>query len=237
MQICDALGVGRGITSVIGAGGKSTLLQVLVQELSGSRVLTTTTRMLPIAGIELLLDPSEEALRHALAARGAVCVGSPTSEAFGGVTKLAAPGLPLQTIAGLADHVLVEADGSRRLPLKAHADHEPVVPDGSQRTILILGASGLGRPAGEVVHRAGPFCALAHCGEKDMATPQRVARALAAERAVGRARADVIVVNQVDDAHGERATLARELAAELRALGDQTPLYAGSILHRRLERL
>ena len=70
-----------------------------------------------------------------------------------------------------------------------------------------------------------------------MATPQRVARALAAERAVGRARADVIVVNQVDDAHGERATLARELAAELRALGDQTPLYAGSILHRRLERL
>ena len=99
MQICDALGVGRGITSVIGAGGKSTLLQVLVQELSGSRVLTTTTRMLPIAGIELLLDPSEEALRHALAARGAVCVGSPTSEAFGGVTKLAAPDLPLQTIA------------------------------------------------------------------------------------------------------------------------------------------
>lgn len=45
----------------------------------------------------------------------------------------------------LADYTLVEADGSKGLPLKAHAPHEPVIPPQSNQTILVLGAEGLGR--------------------------------------------------------------------------------------------
>ena len=33
MQFCEALGLGRGITSIIGSGGKSSLLDRLAEEL------------------------------------------------------------------------------------------------------------------------------------------------------------------------------------------------------------
>lgn len=35
--------------------------------------------------------------------------------------KLTAPRLPMEMLAALADYMLVEADGSRQMPLKAHA--------------------------------------------------------------------------------------------------------------------
>ena len=56
--------------------------------------------------------------------------------------------------------MIVEADGAKRLPLKAHAAHEPVIPPEANQTILVVGASGFGRPMCETVHRA-PLAAQA----------------------------------------------------------------------------
>ncbi|MFR3878481.1 MAG: hypothetical protein ACLTYW_10430 [Collinsella sp.] len=42
--------------------------------------------------------------------------------------KLSAPAEPLNELAQRFDYVLAEADGSKRLPLKAHAAWEPVIP-------------------------------------------------------------------------------------------------------------
>lgn len=48
MKVCAALGVRPGVTSVIGGGGKSTLLEVLALELApASVILCTTTHMFP----------------------------------------------------------------------------------------------------------------------------------------------------------------------------------------------
>ena len=52
-----------------------------------------------------------------------VCVGSASESG-----KFSAPELTFRTLCALADYVIVEADGSKRLPLKAHAAHEPVIP-------------------------------------------------------------------------------------------------------------
>jgi xanthine dehydrogenase accessory factor len=52
-----------------------------------------------------------------------------------------------------ADVVLVEADGSRRMPLKYPAAHEPVIPANADEIVLCVGLSALGRPAREVCHR------------------------------------------------------------------------------------
>lgn len=80
--------------------------------------------------------------------------------------KLAAPQLlSIGDLCTLADYVLVEADGSRRLPLKAHASWEPQIPEESMRTILVAGASGLGRPIREVVHRPELFVQLLQDGK------------------------------------------------------------------------
>lgn len=219
MNLVDALGITRGVAAVVGSGGKTTLLAALAEELAdaGATVaLTTTTHILPFAGVRTL-DGSDAgevaaALADAPAGKRVVCAASPTAG-----EKLAAPACGVDALARAADYVLVEADGSRRLPLKAHEAWEPVVPEGAGRVILVVGASGFGRPVAEVAHRPERFCALAGCAAGDVATPALVARVIAAE-----GLADVVVVNQAEAP--EALLAARELADAL-----DVPVLAGSI--------
>ena len=71
--------------------------------------------------------------------------------------KLSPFPLPFSTLEQMADYVLVEADGSKRLPGKAHGRNEPEIPKESQRTILVFGASALHKPISEVIHRVEIF--------------------------------------------------------------------------------
>lgn len=212
MALAETLGVRPGVTSVIGSGGKTSLLAALARELPGTVVLTTTTHILPFPNVPLVTSADADNVRTALAGSRVVCVGS-QAEKNG---KLVTPELGIDALASLADHVLVEADGARRLPLKAHAPWEPVIPSCSGRTILVLGASGLGHPMREKVHRPERFCELAGCAPDDPATPELVARAANAE-----ALADVALVNQADVA----PDAARDLAALL-----AIPAFVGSVL-------
>ena len=211
MALAETLGVRPGVTSVIGSGGKTSLLAALARELPGTVVLTTTTHILPFADVPLVTSADADDVRAALAESRVVCVGS-QAEKDG---KLVTPSLGIDALTSLADYVLVEADGARRLPLKAHAPWEPVIPVCSNRTILVLGASGLGHPVREKVHRPEIFCELVGCAPDDPATPELVARAANAE-----APADVALVNQADVA----ADAARELAALL-----AIPAFMGSL--------
>ncbi len=211
VTLAAALGVRPGVTSVIGSGGKTSLLAALARELSGTVVLATTTHILPFEGMPLLVSPTASDVRAALSESRVICVGS-RDEKNG---KLVMPSLGIDALASLADYVLVEADGARRLPLKAHAPWEPVIPARSNRTILVLGASGLGHPVSEKVHRPELFCQLAGCAPGDPATPELVARAANAE-----ALADVALVNQADVAYESACDLAALLAI---------PAFVGSI--------
>ena len=211
MGFAEALGVRSGVTSVIGSGGKTSLLAALARELPGTVILTTTTHILPFAGVPLVTSADADDVRAALAGSRVICVGS-QAEKNG---KLVTPELGIDALASLADHVLVEADGARRLPLKAHAAWEPVIPACSDRTILVLGASGLDRPVREAVHRPELFCELSGCLPDDPATPELVARAANAE-----ALADVALVNQAD--------VAPERSRDLAALLD-VPAVTGSL--------
>ena len=60
----------------------------------------------------------------------------------------------------MADYIFAEADGSKHLPLKAHAAHEPVIPPEANQTILVLGASGFGKPIAAAAHRPALYCLL-----------------------------------------------------------------------------
>lgn len=221
MKLQDALGIPRGITSVIGGGGKTTLLSVLARELAcvGATVaLTTSTHFLPFEGMPALSGPGE----WDTAASPIACFASPTEEG-----KLTVPVCGIPALAEAADYVLVEADGSKRLPLKAHADWEPAVPAGSKRCVLVLGGSGFGRPVREAVHRPELFCELAGCESDADATPKLVAAAIAAETASGRIAPDVVVVNQAEDPRVADAACA--FAGTLHAHGVGAPVLAGSI--------
>ena len=216
VALAEALGVRPGVTSVIGSGGKTSLLAALAHELPGTVVLTTTTHVLPFEDMPLLVSPTAADVRAALAESRVICVGS-QAEKDG---KLVAPSLGIDALVTLTEYVLVEADGARRLPLKAHAPWEPVIPACSNHAILVLGASGPGHPVRDVVHRPELFCELTGCAPDSTATPELVARAANAE-----GLADVALVNQADVA----ADAARELAALLAIPAFMGSLCTGSI--------
>lgn len=113
---------------------------------------------------------------------------------------------PWAELIALADYVLLEADGSKRLPLKAHLPHEPVIPAEANQVIAVLGLSGLGQPIQEAAHRPEIYARLAGCTVEDIATPARAAAVLQAEGGFTR-----LVLNQAED----REKAGREIAARL----------------------
>ena len=94
--------------------------------------------------------------------------------------------------------MLAEADGSKRLPLKAHAAWEPVIPAATADVVWVVGASGLGKPVAEVAHRPELFCERCGCELTDIATPERVAMVLNAELRMLNLNNARIMLNQVD---------------------------------------
>ena len=56
------------------------------------------------------------------------------------------------------DYMLVEADGSAGHPVKAHAEHEPVIPASVTKVVAMLGLEALGKQMGqETVFRVDLF--------------------------------------------------------------------------------
>jgi probable selenium-dependent hydroxylase accessory protein YqeC len=161
MTLLSTLGIARGdVVSIVGAGGKTTLVYRLADEAwrSGMRVLvTTTTHMgtLPeaVTGpvfVEAEADPLpglDDALRRD--GRATLLGRRLRTDKLEGV----APGR-VDRLAAHADLVLVEADGARGRSLKLPADHEPVIPSSSTLVIVLAALDVLGAPLTERhVHR------------------------------------------------------------------------------------
>ena len=214
MELWELLGIRPGVTALIGGGGKTTAMYTLARELAakGAVICTTTTHIFPPEHLPVLNSASEEALSAALSTHRCVCLGT-LSE--GG--KLTVPTLPIEALALQADYVLVEADGSKRLPVKAHLSHEPAVPSGAGLTVTLAGASGFGRPIREAVHRWERFCQLTGASPEELVTAENLSVSLNAE-----GLGDIIFVNQAETPSAMAA--ARRLAAL-----SSRPVYAGSL--------
>lgn len=212
MRLATLLEIKPGITAVIGSGGKTTLLRVLGEELAKehSVLLCTSTKIRPFSDMPCAYHMSElEELRkqHRL-----LCAGTPLDNG-----KLTALECSMAELAARFDYVLVEADGAARLPLKAHASHEPVIPPEANQTICVVGASGFGRPICEVVHRPAIYATLANVQETADATVETEAAVLKTEHLHDR-----IYVNQVDGL--SELVDAKAIAALL-----DCPVLAGSL--------
>lgn len=136
------------VISIVGSGGKTTLLYGLAREFArlGKRVAVTTTTH--------IFRPSDSDLpvftngMPPLSPGCIAVVGTPAGE------KLACPPTPLlDQLARSADVLLIEADGSRRLPAKFPRSGEPVLIPQTDQVLLVAGLSALGRPVHEVCHR------------------------------------------------------------------------------------
>ena len=230
----NILGIQRGITSVIGSGGKTSLLSLLSLELSrrGSVILTTSTHILPFSHCNNVIfdNISEESkMRTNAEAEGEIlalwdkkknpilCLGTIAEQG-----KLSPPPISFSTMQNMADYVLVEADGSKRLPGKAHGTQEPQIPKESQRCILVFGASALHQPISKVIHRAEIFQNFftPPLAPETILTKEILASALQRENL-----GDLLFINQLD-------CLNKKEAAELLLYLQQKlhkPVYGGSL--------
>lgn len=157
------------IISVVGAGGKTTLIYRLAEELKikGLRVLITTTTKMYVpkrrfisweSGIDEEEDKGkqenakrmEEKIRGKLHEEGIVVVGRTLNgeEKFTEISEEVRSILPR-----LCDVLLVEADGSRQKPVKVPAEHEPVLFPASDLVIGVLGMNSVGQRILEAAHR------------------------------------------------------------------------------------
>ena len=155
------MGLGeRELVSIYGAGGKTSLLLRLAEELSQENkkvILTTTTRIfLPPefpAVITTDLDEARKKLQSFLRRKNVVVLGSALLPG-GKIKGIEASWAGKLFAEEIAPYILVEADGAARRPIKGYAPHEPVIAPSSTVIVPVLGADALGLPVeAEYVHR------------------------------------------------------------------------------------
>ncbi len=160
MKLSDALDVRAGdVVVFVGAGGKTSAMFRLAAELSeqGLRVLTTTTTRIALDELRLATQHIgfghgmflPETLPDQLAQHRHVFVFTkiePDNKVRGVRPSWLDENLAQ---APFLDVLAVEADGSRRLPLKAPLPHEPAMPGSATIVVPVVGLDVLGQPLDE----------------------------------------------------------------------------------------
>ncbi len=189
MKLHGALGISGGdVVAFAGAGGKSAAILQVARELTeaGMTVLTVPTTKMFMGEVERLgpLVTSEDPRELVAGVKAALFDGSDSVVAGRArISKNRIDGVDPDTVgdlAPLADVILVEADGSRRRPIKGTAPHEPVIPASSTLAVAVGNVSALGSPVDEDhVHRPAVFSELTGVSPGQSITARAFARALA----------------------------------------------------------
>lgn len=142
---------GPYVAALNGAGGKTSLIRCLAWEAveRGLKVLVTTTTHMAEPSRLGVFSGRPEDVKAMLERESAAVAGRRTGN---GKIAFADWGF-YEAVCPFADLVLVESDGSRRLPLKVPGPGEPVVPHNADMILCVSGLTALGKPAGETCLR------------------------------------------------------------------------------------
>jgi molybdenum cofactor cytidylyltransferase len=231
---------------LVGAGGKTTAMYRLARELTGQgwRVIaTTTTKIRPpsLAQAQVLVieHDSAQALHYvaeALQHGGVVALAAERLERENKLRGIQ-PGLVTQ-LAGLAEAIIVEADGARGRSLKAPASYEPVVPADTTLLVPVVGIDVVGSSLDEeMVHRPQLVSELTGVACGGRIGTSIVSKLLVHERGALKsvpAHSRVVpLINKVH--HAAELEAARQIAADIKghtrlarvvigAVADQDPI-------------
>lgn len=180
--------------SVIGSGGKTTLLRTLAKQASEhgmKTVLTTTTHMKypfsPFINLSPDLSQKEAETLMKSVLKDHFIVVSAEDGACLELNKLhscsysklsSVKNKNIEIFSKTADLLISESDGSKQLPMKATNDREPVLLPDSDLVILVFGLSALGRPLSEVCHRFEIAKELLEVGEEEPVSEEMAAELL-----------------------------------------------------------
>ncbi len=168
--------------AIVGGGGKTTTMFTLAREYSSPVSVAATTHMaieqLALADQHIVVG---DMLPIELPFQTGVTFFTGPANDTGKTTGLSP--LAMQRIFELAQQhnapLFIEADGSKCLPLKAPADHEPPIPDFVDTVIYVVGLSGLGKALNdEAVHRPDRFSRLSGLALGQAVTPDAIVNVL-----------------------------------------------------------
>lgn len=143
------------IISVVGSGGKTSLIYKIAGDLKkkGKKVaITTTTKIFSNIREECVdfvsSDISEKNTKKLFLEKNVVVFGEKCSD------KLTSPKEDFfEYVTKYCDYLIIEADGSKRKPLKITKENEPVIIEKTELVIAVFGLSAIGKRASEVCHR------------------------------------------------------------------------------------
>ena len=208
------MGIENGAVSIIGGGGKTTMAHVLCAELMNLKtvIFCTTTKIMPSSLLRNFYSPSESSLNEAIKKHKGVCIGKLLDNG-----KLCESDIPIKRLSQLADNVIIEADGSKGLPLKAHEQHEPIINPCSTKTILVVGIDGIGSPICKAAHRPELYSNLAGVEIDTIVTPEIAAKVINTEKLH-----DIVFINKIS------TDMDKSNADKLASL-IKTPVFAGQL--------
>lgn len=163
------------VISAVGAGGKTTLIYALADAFFalGKRVIVTTTTHMVIPNSYAVLteyaDLREMFIKSAIYEQ-VVTVGIPEAMEDGVRKMRGLPKEELEDLRKYCDVLLIEADGSKRMPVKAPESFEPAIPDITQLVIGVAGATAVGRNISDVSCRTERVCELLGKKPEDVVT-------------------------------------------------------------------
>lgn len=139
----------KRIIAVVGAGGKTTYIRNAAKEYlsQGKKVFVTTTTHMMKESDTLVSDDAEEIIKELVEKKYAIA-GRECGEKIKSLSDET-----YQRVCEYADVVLVEADGSKHMPIKFPAEYEPVIPGNANEIVVICGLHALGKTLAEVAHR------------------------------------------------------------------------------------
>lgn len=163
---------GPAIISLVGAGGKTTLLHYLANSLVCKRkrvMLTTTTRIFipdtnQLPGFQLLIEEDPVSIiRQKGPESGLVVAAQGIEKETNKLLGYSTDGIDQLFQYSAFDFILVEADGAKQKPIKAPSKSEPVIPRRTSFVFGLIGMDCLGKSLEEsICHRSNLFSALAN---------------------------------------------------------------------------
>ncbi|MFN8598037.1 MAG: selenium cofactor biosynthesis protein YqeC [Anaerolineae bacterium] len=187
MKLTNAVRLGATPrVAIVGGGGKTTTMFMLarehVRDHAAPVIVAATAHMaieqMALADHHLIVEDTTQLDLELLT--GVTFFTGPINNA-GKTTGLSATAM--HRVLDLANRhhapLFIEADGSKCLPLKAPAEHEPPIPDFVDTVIYVVGLSGLGQPLdAEHVHRPDRFARLSGLALGEAITPEAIAKVL-----------------------------------------------------------
>ena len=206
--------------AVVGGGGKTSLIFRLMESFVsiGKKVIVTTTTHMAYEPERPFVEDGDidgvwkdlQRYHYTVAAsldRATEKIGCLSEE-------------KLEELRGLADVLLIEADGAKRLPLKVPGEREPVIPEFAEMVIGVVGVDALGEPIQKTCHRSEKVADFLGKGMEEVVTEDDIVKIAVSAEALRKCvdgREYCVLLNKAD-IRG-KAEAAERIAGKLEEQG------------------